>query len=592
MRTRLVSFLGLGSPKGPPPYYTPTAYSLDGRISESTPLLDVALCELIPDIGSACLLGTEAVRKRWIDSGLALKLGLDRLADHLHFEEVPTGETPQQRWRLFEQVVLAMRPEKRDDLRETEPPEQLIVDVTHGYRSHPLLGVAAVSFAISEWARLGIEKPPALRVVYGAFEAKVDDAAPAPVWDLTELVTAGRWNGALDALMRYGRADELAALAKIESSQAVAAAQERGLKREELAQYSFPKLLGERAKAFADALTLMRLRDLVTTAAPQLLKTLNSPDADALVTRIPPLKGTIEQLRRELGALRADSLMSPEGLRSMAALARLCLKTQRYSELAITIRESLISEYGLFLGHDAVEPGQPQFYAHRDATESQWGSFGAAVQGRQRLAKAGKRLPPLSSRQRLAAQIVKPRNDLEHGGLSNDPMPASNLRNSLEGLERDFREFLASDSAVGHSPARAFLNLSNHPIADWTAAQLAASQALGLGEPADLDGGMPLVPSDATTDAVVELADELVARALSQSAAGAFVAGEFTLVAALVPRLQAAGIRCFTATRERDGEPRPAAEAASTPEYGFVRWREYPPISAVATGGREAPGSS
>ena len=123
-----------------------------------------------------------------------------------------------------------------------------------------------------------------------------------------------------------------------------------------------------------------------------------------------------------------------------------------------------------------------------------------------------------------------------------------------------------------------FLNLSNHPVARWPAAQVQAARSLGLGDPCDLEGGLPEIdPKDDGSDVAV-VAREVTERALAQGAAGAFVAGEYTLSFALVNALQVRGVRCFAATSRRevveldgDGDARERKIV-----FQFVRFREYP----------------
>ncbi len=126
---------------------------------------------------------------------------------------------------------------------------------------------------------------------------------------------------------------------------------------------------------------------------------------------------------------------------------------------------------------------------------------------------------------------------------------------------------------------RVFLNFSNHPVSTWPEPQVQSALDLGLGQPTNLHEGMPLVDPGATTDAVIELAETLAARADGQVVGGAHVGGEATLSQALVRALQRRGIRCFVPTtmrrvvaesRSEDGTKRHIAK-----EYEFVQWREY-----------------
>ncbi|MCM2332320.1 MAG: hypothetical protein NDI82_00010 [Anaeromyxobacteraceae bacterium] len=128
--------------------------------------------------------------------------------------------------------------------------------------------------------------------------------------------------------------------------------------------------------------------------------------------------------------------------------------------------------------------------------------------------------------------------------------------------------------------ARVFLNLSNHDLSRWSPEQRESARALGLGEPADLPGGMPAVPAEADGPAVAVLARALAERAAQLGAGGAFVASDFTLTTCLVRELQLHGVRCFNATTHREAvekfHPDGAVEKRSV--FRFVRWREYPPL--------------
>jgi len=147
-------------------------------------------------------------------------------------------------------------------------------------------------------------------------------------------------------------------------------------------------------------------------------------------------------------------------------------------------------------------------------------------------------------------------------------------------LGRWRRSDVVGQAAAEGMPPLFFLNLSNHPVACWSPAQLVAARALGLGEPADLPGGMPLVPAAAGEREVARLAEELLERLgeAKVELGGACVSGEFTLTATLLRLLQRCGVRCFAATTERQVRERIEADGSvkRESEFRFVRWREYP----------------
>jgi hypothetical protein len=124
----------------------------------------------------------------------------------------------------------------------------------------------------------------------------------------------------------------------------------------------------------------------------------------------------------------------------------------------------------------------------------------------------------------------------------------------------------------------AFINLSNHPISSWPAAQLEAARALGLGEPADWREGMPAAAPEAGSEEIAAIAKDLADAVALTGAAGAFVATDYTLTFCLVHALQQRGILCFSATSRRETieRRRDDGSAEKVSVYRFVRWREYP----------------
>jgi hypothetical protein len=455
--------------------------------------------------------------------------------------------------------------------------------------------MAAVAYVLSEWVRQEVAEPPALRLLYGAWEARDEGTNVAPIWDLTELVKASRWNAALDALMRYGRADDLERLGAEERRSHLDRLRSAGKTGKELGEASFAGTLGLAAKELADDLALGRLRDLVAGApgrkgkgkigsARRLRDLVTSPEADDLQRRLPPLRDSLQQLDRLLAPLEAPNVLGREGLVASAALVGLYGRLQRFAEQAALIREGLVSCHALATNPaGVVEPGGEGCLQAREAPERDLGKLD--IEYRCRLDD----LPePQQQLIKLWGEVSQLRNDIEHCGIRGQPVAASRLRQALEKISKEFVDLVSRASSeatanIGPAQKRAaarFLNLSNHPLSRWTAEQRQAARALDLGEPADLDGGMPLVDPEADERKVCALADEIAERARRQGTAGAFVASEPTLTLALVSRLQRAGVRCFNATTAREAEATVAPDGSVHREstFRFVKWRPYPEL--------------
>ncbi len=115
------------------------------------------------------------------------------------------------------------------------------------------------------------------------------------------------------------------------------------------------------------------------------------------------------------------------------------------------------------------------------------------------------------------------------------------------------------------------VNLTNHPVAKWSPAQVSAALAIAPDGVTDLDGGMPVVPPAASTGDVIALATSIVCRAEGQAEddVGDDVAvttclavqGDPTFVYHVVKYADTCGIRAYVAVFDDAG--------------AFVQWRSF-----------------
>jgi len=405
MTTRLVSILGLG-PSAEPPHYTPVAYQVEGApAAPVTPLVQRALLDLDPDIGSIVLLGTAAVKARWVDSGLARTI----LGRDFGFTPLPDGATSEARWQVFNKVARALRADPIDDL-EGDEPDAIVFDVTHGFRLQPMLGLAALAFVRSDEARDGF-RPTPVRVTYGAFEARDVTTNVAPIWDLTELMVAAEWNAAFDAFIRYGRADEVHRLG-LDTARA-----HRHEPRAAKALETFAKS----ARRFADDTALARTSSIFQDTADALRKAIDDPDLQGWLTRLPVLSSPLETVSQLLRRLRSSAVVSRDGLRAQAALAKNQFEIGQFASAAVAIREGLVDLAAVVLGRaDALEPSL------RASTDEARKHVEDKLQNAWDDPKGSKLLPIAQFRNRFR----KVRNDILHGGRDR-PAKAPDLREEL-----------------------------------------------------------------------------------------------------------------------------------------------------------------
>lgn len=586
MTTRLVSILGLGNPKKDPLGYDPVEYAFEGRRASRTALVSRAHVELFDPVDAVVFLGTAEVERDRVATGAVA----EALGRSFHFIKIPKGQSEAERWELFSCLRRALDLAPIERAGEVVPPDRILFDVTHGFRTQPLFAMSVLSYMQSEWAREGVT-PPALRVLYGAHDPQNPPPAgePSEVWDLTQQLTVTRWNLALDALQRYGRADDLAVLGQETSKAMTTQAQSRGEAGPALRRYRAAERFGEVAQRFADDLALGRFREVVARSfsrgregkrevgsAERLRAFLEGEDARFLTEQYPLLGDSLARLTRWVAPLTADRIGSREGLRALGELAIRYGSLQRFAEQFAAVREGTVLRYGLETGRPpTVDPGGSGFLEHLESLALELGRVASQARDNDELIADALRGAGHTPGEALAAtvktfgKIANIRNDALHGGMNDAPNPAKALRDLIS------REAVAFASAT-REVTPCFVNLSNHPVATWSTAQRDAARSLDLGEPADLSGGMPLVPPSADEEEVSALAEALALRAVLQGARGAFVATDATLTVALVGALQARGLRCFAATTERVArEVSRDGKTVTEREFAFVRWREY-----------------
>jgi hypothetical protein len=114
------------------------------------------------------------------------------------------------------------------------------------------------------------------------------------------------------------------------------------------------------------------------------------------------------------------------------------------------------------------------------------------------------------------------------------------------------------------------LNLSNHPSATWSEAQLASAKSI-YKEVTDLP--FPNIPAGYSKEEVLALVDEYAVKVLETGAEAVHLMGEMTFTHNLVERLHAQGIPCIASASERTVLEE--ADGKKTVVFNFVRFRGY-----------------
>ncbi len=439
---RVVALLGLGPQHLPFPHYTPVFYEDEGgrRTPHPVPLpfLQVLLGISAADVQvSLVVLGTPKVREKWIDThALDRMLGQYLLAPQpFAFIEVPSGDPDVDQpgeasaaARFVDLLLPCLRREPLevdahhvDTERGWEKVDEVVFDVTNGFRAQSVLSTTAIVAAVEQAIRDG--KPPALRVQYGAFDQRKDDVAP--VWDLTGMVTQHAWVRAIDALVTNARADAFEALCKDLAAERIGTQyRDRGRQQEKQALRG----LGASAQTLADDLVCARTHAVLTSSARTFCECLERA-APLIAAHAPAAARPLQDLAALARPLVCERVVSLPGLHAQLALARASVETERYAVTTSILREMLVCVWHLeTVGED--EPWQP--CSGDAARDAEWLAVEASLKNVDGGDPEG--LDPTRARRIRNAyrQLVDLRNDVQHAGMRSQPRSSKQVREQAQ----------------------------------------------------------------------------------------------------------------------------------------------------------------
>ena len=331
MRKVFLSFLGTND-------YLPCNYQIAGHdpVANVRFVQEACIARWCVDWGSddrifLCVTD-ESHDRNWVDNGhkdkggnIPERQGLASRLEGLHLAApvkpvmVPAGRSEEEIWEIFERVFFLL-----------EEGDQLYLDITHAFRSLPMLAMVILSYA-------KVMRTVSVRAIsYGALEAlgSVGDVINlpveernVPVFDLLPFDRLQDWVTAVDRFTASGDATLIERLADLDMRPVIKATQGQNTDAVTI------KKLGEQLKTFATVLATCRGRNISAAAASvqQSLKRLE--DASTLK----PLQPLLRKIEPALASFRGEEIA--DGL----AAARWCLDHQLYQQGYTILLETMIT---------------------------------------------------------------------------------------------------------------------------------------------------------------------------------------------------------------------------------------------------------
>ncbi len=315
------------------------------------------------------------------------------LAETVQYEKIkiPSGKNEKELWEIFERIA-----EKVPDDSE------LVIDVTHGFRSQPMIVLAAATFLKT------VKNVKIKSVLYGAFEAK-NEAGQTPVFDITPFLNIMDWSIAVGQFVKLGNAELLQTI--LEELHTTAHKQGQEIKPKQLKNY------GAILRKITESFSLNRPAEILENASILADKTSHVKDDVKNLYYAKPLGMLLDKIESNFSPLsmKKNDLFTPSGFNAQCYMIKYYLETHQFVQAVTLSREVIVSK---LCALDNLDP------LKRDTREAKEKYLNSLEQiNRITLNPDGKTVELV----RLWSRIRDIRNDIDHSGMNRNPTPAKTL---------------------------------------------------------------------------------------------------------------------------------------------------------------------
>lgn len=314
-------------------------------------------------------------------------------------EEIPVGKNEQELWEIF-RAVASCAGQKGS----------VALDITHGFRSLPLVAVLAVAFLRAA------RQVDVAHIVYGAWEARDASVVPprTPLFDLTPMLSLLEWAIAAERLRSLGDARDMADLLRAARPAWTDCAQSVPLR-------ELNRDLGRLSNKLDEiSLDLQFIRPHDTLRAAHDLSD-QLENAEAFAPSVRPFAEVIAQVRNSFAGLALAEPTQPESLcanlKQQRCLIHWYLERQYYVQAVTLAREWMVSLHVVRQGGaDLMDRSA------RGRAEELLGRMHADVRAGRSDERLGK----------LWGLLCDVRNDINHAGMRRGALKPATLVEKIE----------------------------------------------------------------------------------------------------------------------------------------------------------------
>ena len=464
---------------------------------------------------------------------------------------IPEGKNEQEMWEIFQKVY-----------GQIHEGDELYIDMTHAFRYLPMLVLV-----LSNYAKF-LKHVTVKYISYGNYEARDRSQEPnrAPIINLLALSYLQDWTSAATEYLKHGYAEPLKDMTKKSLVECFTNPESSP---EDKANAS----IVNKFIYYLDSYT----RDRIVCRGIYISEGVLAKRLDGKIQEIEEkLKDNtgLEPLNPIFETIRGDIKVSDSVWENCLDAAKWCYGKRLYQQAITLLEEGVVSffckRHGISLDDKNKRDLVNKAFSFRKkhTPESEW-----VVSDKQKVKEIMQ--DKLLSNHELIdrfGDITDLRNDYNHAGFNPNKQKADTIMNKVGSYIDAVGNILSGQGENVADLQRVFINISNHPSANWEDNQLLAARQYGP----VVDFPFPQVSADATAGEITALAEQTAQRILEEypyTDITAHIMGEMTFTFALVTQMKVHGIRCVASCTDRVAENLGNGDKLS--HFHFTQFREY-----------------